>query len=64
LIVLVLGAAIIPVSAQALTQRYQLNIPRQPLDTALKDFARQTGLQVARFSDTIDGNALVGPITG
>jgi outer membrane receptor protein involved in Fe transport len=43
---------------------YQLNIPRQPLDTALKDFAHQTGLQVARMSDAVDGSAIVGPIAG
>jgi iron complex outermembrane receptor protein len=63
-IVLTLCAAVLPASAQALIQHYQLNIPRQPLDTALKDFAHQTGLQIARFSDTVNGNAMVGPISG
>jgi hypothetical protein len=41
-----------------------LNIPEQPLDTALKDLAQQTGLQIARFSDVVAGNALVGPLSG
>jgi iron complex outermembrane receptor protein len=59
-----LVASVLPVSAQAVMQHYQLNIPRQSLDSALKDFAHQTGLQVARFSDTIDGSAMVGPVSG
>ena len=59
-----LCVAVLPVSAQALIQHYNLNIPRQSLDDALKDFARQTGLQIARFSDTIDGRVIVGPISG
>jgi iron complex outermembrane receptor protein len=63
-IALALSASVAPVSAQAMTQHYQLHIPRQPLDGALKEFAHQTGLQVARFSDTIDGSAVVGPVAG
>jgi iron complex outermembrane recepter protein len=63
-IALALCAITLPVSAQAVAQHYDLNIPRQPLDAALKDFAQQTGLQIARFSDTIDGSALVGPVAG
>jgi outer membrane receptor protein involved in Fe transport len=60
-----LFASVLPVSAQAVMQHYQLNIPRQSLDTALKDFAHQTGLQVARFSDAPRGTALVvGPVSG
>jgi len=55
---------LLPVNAQAVMRHYQLDIPRQPLDSALKDFARQTGLQVARFSDRVDGSALVGPVNG
>ena len=43
---------------------YELNIPRQTLDTALKDLAQQTGLQVARFSDAVRGDALAGPVKG
>lgn len=44
--------------------RHNLNIPRQTLDVALKDLARQTGLQIVRFSDTVQGDALVGPLNG
>jgi iron complex outermembrane receptor protein len=50
--------------AQAAIQHYQLNIPRQSLDTALKDLAQQTGLQIGRFSGRIDGSAMVGPVLG
>jgi iron complex outermembrane receptor protein len=63
-IALALCATIVPVSAQAIAQRYELNIPRQPLEAAIKDFAYQTGLQIARFSDKVDGSMLVGPLTG
>lgn len=63
-IALALSAAIIPAGAQAIAQRYDLKIPRQSLDAALKEFAQQTGLEVARFSDTVDGSMLVGPVTG
>jgi iron complex outermembrane recepter protein len=63
-IALALCAAIVPVSAQAIAQRYELKIPRQPLEAAIKDFAYQTGLQIARFSDRIDGSMLVGPLSG
>lgn len=51
-------------SAQAVITYYELNIPRQPLDTALKQLAQQTGLQVGRFSDAINGDIIVGPISG
>ena len=63
-VAMALVTSLVPVSAQAVMQHYQLNIPQQPLDAAMKDFARQTGLQVARMSDTVDGNALVGPVRG
>src|SRR5258708_34857263 len=63
-VAMALFASVLPVSAQAVIQHYQLNIPKQPLDTALKDFAHQTGLQVARMSDRVDGDAVVGPVRG
>jgi iron complex outermembrane receptor protein len=63
-VAMALLGSVLPLSAQAVIQHYQLNIPRQPLDTALKDFAHQTGLQVARMSDAVDGRAVVGPING
>lgn len=63
-IVLTLVGASLPSAAQATATHYQLNIPREPLDSALKDFARQTGLQVARFTDINGGTAEVGPVVG
>jgi hypothetical protein len=63
-VLLALCAGAIPVSAQTLAQHYRLNIPREPLDAALEDFARQTHLQIARFSDMVDGSVIVGPVTG
>jgi len=56
-----LGAA---ASAQAAIREFNLNIPRQPLDSALNDLAHQTGLQVGRFSDSVDGATVVGPLSG
>jgi len=53
-----------PQHAKAAIQHYQLNIPRQSLDTALKDLAEQTGLQIGRFSGRVDGSAIVGPVDG
>jgi iron complex outermembrane recepter protein len=50
--------------ADASMTQYELNIPRQPLDAALKDLAQQTGVQVGRFSDAVKGDTLVGPVTG
>ena len=50
--------------SNAAAKHYNLNIPEQPLDTALKDLAQQTGLQIARFSDVVAGNARVGPLSG
>jgi iron complex outermembrane recepter protein len=44
--------------------RHNLNIPRQTLDVALKDLARQTGFQIVRFSDAVKGDVLVGPLNG
>lgn len=63
-IVLAVAGIALPVSAQAVTNSYSLNIPRQPLDKALKDLAQQTGMQIARFSDTPGGSAMVGPLSG
>ena len=44
--------------------RYQLEIPREPLGSALKDFAIQTGLQIARFADPGTSGVAVGPVSG
>ena len=54
----------LPVLPQTAVPVYHLNIPRQELDTALKDLADQTHLQIARFSDTRGTPALVGPLVG
>ena len=58
------GGLIAADGAHASVTRYDLNIPRQPLDTALNDLAQQTGLQVGRFSDAVKGDVVVGPLTG
>jgi outer membrane receptor protein involved in Fe transport len=63
LMLAVVGLAI-PASAQAIAEHYRLNIQRQSLDGALKEFAGQTGLQVARFSDAVRGDVVVGPLSG
>jgi iron complex outermembrane receptor protein len=51
-------------AAAAALQHYQLAIPRQPLESALKVLSDQTGMQVATFSDRIDGAVQVGPVQG
>jgi iron complex outermembrane recepter protein len=50
--------------AAASMTHYEINIPRQPLDMALANLAQQTGLQVGRFSDAIQGDTVVGPVSG
>src|SRR5947209_4198499 len=63
-VVLALLGTSLPTGAQAAVTHYELNIPRQPLDQALKEFARQTGLQIARFSDVTHGAVETGPVVG
>ena len=53
-----------PLTAEAIAKHYNLNIPRQNLDAALKDFAQQTGLQIARLVENDAPETPVGPITG
>jgi iron complex outermembrane recepter protein len=43
---------------------YPLNLTRGPLNVVLKDFAFQTGLQVARLSDEGSTSVVVGPLEG
>src|SRR5687768_15774902 len=50
--------------SKAALKTYELSIPRQSLDLALKDLAQQTGFQIARMSDMVDGTAMVGPVSG
>ncbi len=47
-----------------ISAHYRLDIAREPLNTALKDFAIQTGLQVARFTDAGANTIIAGPISG
>jgi iron complex outermembrane recepter protein len=44
--------------------RYAINIPREGLSAALKRFALDTGLQVARLSDDESDDPEVGPLVG
>lgn len=44
--------------------RYAINIPREGLSAALKRFALETGLQVARLSDDESDDPEVGPLAG
>lgn len=60
---LTVGLAVAQESAASI-KKFDLNIPRQSLDLALKALAQQTGLQIARMSDRVDGEALVGPVSG
>lgn len=50
--------------AQTVCVHYRLDIPRESLDAALRAFAYQTGLQIARFSDMGNGDSFVGPVFG
>jgi len=50
--------------AQAVMQHYDLDIPQERLDVALRELAQQTGLQIASFTDSIDGSLVVGPVKG
>ncbi|HEY0685393.1 MAG TPA: TonB-dependent receptor [Steroidobacter sp.] len=61
-----LGLVSISMAAEsnAAIVRHNLHIPRQTLDVALKDLAQQTGLQIMRFSDAVQGDAIVGPLNG
>jgi iron complex outermembrane recepter protein len=45
-------------------QIYDLAISRQSLDEALKDLARQSGMQIGRFTDRAGEHAVVGPLSG
>jgi iron complex outermembrane recepter protein len=51
-------------AALAGNAEYRLNIPEQPLSTALIDVARQSGLQVAGLTDVATSRSQVGPLQG
>lgn len=57
-------AGLVSANSKADERRYNIDVRRQSLDLALRDLALQTGLQIARFTDNIDGHAVVGPIRG
>ncbi len=59
-----LGSLAAAAEVGAVNRQYELNIPKLPLTDALQELARQTGLQIAHFSDAIDGSAIVGPVSG
>jgi outer membrane receptor protein involved in Fe transport len=66
-ILIALGGASIVAPAGAAdspTPQYQLDIPRQPLSTSLATLARETGLQIARYSDATDGSIALNPVHG
>ncbi|MEJ1963800.1 MAG: TonB-dependent receptor [Gammaproteobacteria bacterium] len=58
------AATAAPPRLQLSALRFTLNIPRQNLSDALKQFALQTGLQVARLNDEISDDPTVGPLVG
>lgn len=58
------GGLAVAGQAHAIIQHYDLDIPRQSLDGALKELAQQTRLQIAGFSDALGGDRMVGPVRG
>lgn len=52
------------VLAQTAPREYQFKIPKESLGMALEAFAQQTGLQIARFTDTQSAQIVVGPVDG
>jgi len=63
-LVLACAAATVPHAADAVIRKFELNIPRQALDSALSEFSRTTGLQIARMSDQGPKVGEVGPLRG
>jgi outer membrane receptor protein involved in Fe transport len=66
---LVLGAGHVDCAAQdsrvhLAAQSFHLDIPEQALSAALKQFALQSGLQVARLNEASDSDPKVGPLRG
>lgn len=56
--------SVIAAESNTSARRYVFRIPRQSLDAALKTLAAQSGLQIARFSDSAKDDVQVGPVTG
>jgi iron complex outermembrane receptor protein len=63
----IIGSSTATVVQASEPHQFKLDIPRESLSAALADFARETGLQVARFSDdgepALAGNSIVGVYT-
>lgn len=53
-----------PAVAQTTAAQYKFDIPRQPLTAALAVFARETGFQIARFSDAGEPALTANPVSG
>ena len=59
-----IGGLSFATAANAAVTHFNLHIPREPLDAALRDLAHQTGVEVGHFSDQAQRGLLVGPIQG
>ena len=56
--------AVAPLLDAQSDRRYELHLQRQMLTTALQDFSRQTGLQIAQFTDVGEGNVTANDVVG
>jgi len=63
-LVLACSLALAQPVARAHIQRFDLNIPHEPLDRALSELSRVTGVQIARMSDQGPAVGEVGPLKG
>ena len=52
-------ASLFPGAMRSEERAYTLHIARQPLDSALQEFARQTGIQIIFFSYLTDGQRVL-----
>ena len=59
-----IGGLSLATAANAAITHFNLHIPREPLDAALRDLAHQTGVEVGHFSDQAQSGLLVGPVQG
>ncbi|MGH8176110.1 MAG: hypothetical protein ACREV5_07625 [Steroidobacter sp.] len=63
LTVLLAAALMIPAWADTAVQEFRLELARQSLATTLKEFSRQTGLQIGFFPrNSTEENLIVGPL--
>jgi iron complex outermembrane receptor protein len=59
-----LSTGSVTVHAQGTSPHYRLHISAQTLNGALKEFASETGLQVARLSEIDQGAVVTNPVVG